>query len=199
MARSYRTFEERLAQIPEDGRHITYSLKRPAGSNQTGKLAWYAQWEGRDHKMHYVYIGQDKNGIIAARAASKGETSSETPIEDWSYLNLPNVPTNFDYTLVYDEKGQPLYIDKDIDHFFQGLDFTKRIYVRAGSRYVKDHGFHNPLATQAETKEVPLEQFIWTIWNVNPFPRGSQVVHKNKDSDDFRIRNLEVVRSQRSA
>lgn len=201
MARNTSTFEDRLARIPQD-REVFYSLQQ---SPSTSKLYWRARLTDDLGKRRCQHIGDDKDGIIAARAAASTRprrgpkrTSQDTTHQyhtNWEVL--PTVPDNFNFTTVYDEKGQPLVIDADLDLYFQGHDFAKRIYVRGdGSRYVIDYGFHNPFSIHAEPKEVPLENFIWTIWNQRPVPARCEVIHKHGRPDDFRIRELEVVRKQ---
>lgn len=120
---------------------------------------------------------------------------------------LPNRPTKQAITVLHDEAGHPFVIDAEIDHLFiRRKDYSDEIYtVRRvwmeadGMMWTElyETGYNSHMEQKART--MPLSQFIYEVWNVNPFPRNMRLQHENGDTRDYRIRNLVRVRKQQSA
>lgn len=209
MARTFLSFEERLAQIPTD-RPVYYGQKRPGGPyNKGSRLYWQALWRDDSGKRHSFYIGQDKDGIIEARTKNKRpyekrhQTRKEHDIvtqlarEEWSCTDhISTVPPDYQFTIVYDERGNRVVVDAYTDYYFVGNTFARTVKVNPdGNLYVK------ALSPDAR-REVTLAEFVWSIYHMAGPPNGYIVVQKKadlpQDPQDYRVRNLEVVRKPRA-
>ena len=115
---------------------------------------------------------------------------------------LPNRPSRQAITVLHDEDGHPYVIDAELDHLFiRRKDYSdevytvRRVWTEADGTIwteIYDSGHNSPQEQKA--RAMPLAQFVWETWNVNPLPGKSSFVHNNGDHRDYRICNLTRIR-----
>ncbi len=88
-------------------------------------------------------------------------------------------------TTIYDTEGKALVIDREVDHFFVGNFFKRKVIPLNNSLWIIDNGQMRPLAS-----------FIWEIWHTKRIPLYHCVVQKDPGRD-FRLQNLELVRVEK--
>ncbi len=88
-------------------------------------------------------------------------------------------------TTIYDTEGKALVIDREVDHFFLGNFYKRKVIPLNDSLWIIDND-----------RMRPLEAFIWEVWHTKRIPLYHAVKQK-EPGRDYRLQNLELVRVEK--